>query len=434
MRIGIVGGGITGLTCAYYLVRKGLRPTVFESERDNVARGIAQGDALPLDPFPMGLSRSDTAICGLIADLGLTHQLQWHRTPCGVYAHGETSPLTRWSDVLQFGGLTRLQRLGAAARSYAAVRLHTYAKPLDAIPVREWFSRMYGAPIYESFFRPALAARFGVEVVDELPAYVGWQFLREELLGAGSVTGILRGGLATLYDALVSTILEGGGKIQLDSRVLAIEGNEKQVSLDFGHGKVELDAVISAVKPPTLLSIAQGDLAGALAQPAVPPPMQEVSSLRLWLKGRSPLRGYYRMLMIDSEAPFPVLLDASSLVPAEMRQGRSLLYMTRTGPAGSKLPVAGLDAARELALRSLRTLDPHLDAKRIDDVALFEWQSPEPVWPVHSLRQPLPQRLAKSRVYVCTAAQAYPRGATPETAVMVARDCVGRFQRELAPA
>jgi len=431
MRIAVIGGGLTGLTCAYYLVRRGFRPIVFESRPKLGPRVSEEPGAWSLDPFPITLLRSDTAACGLISDLGLTAQLQWQSTPSGVFTNGATHSLTGWRDLLRFAPLTWAQRLRAAGSAYASMRLRNYARPLDAVHAREWFSRTQGSEMYRALWRPALAARFGSDCVDEMPAYVAWQFLREELLGVAQVSGLLRGGMATLYDALARAIQDGGGELHLDTRVHSIQGDERRVDVEMGHGHVEVDAAIASVKLPGLAEITRGELAACLAGHSASPRMQVISALRVWLRGASPLQGYYRMLMFEPTTVFPVVLDASTWLSDVERGDRCLIYLLRTASASSPELPRDREAERRCALDTLRCFDPAIEASQVEETRLAQWRSPEPVWPIDALRHPIPNRLAKSPLYVCTAAQAYPRGATPEAAVMVARDCVGRVVREL---
>ena len=448
MRVGIIGGGITGLSCAHYLVRRGVRPIVFESSRKLRSWGAHGTGEYGLDPFPIGLRRSDTAICGLINDLGLTSLLHWQRTPCAVHAEGEFHSLSGLRDLLRYTPLAPLQRLRAAAATYASTLLRAYARPLDSVSAREWFRRTCGAATYDRLWRRVLAARFGSAHVDDMPAYLAWQSLREELLGSHEVTGTLRGGFGVLCEALASSVTQGGGEIHTDTAVEAIESDGPGVRVDVGHGRIELDAVIAAIPLPQLSPLVVGELAEPLAKPLCATRSQEISSLRVKLRGRSPISGYFRVLMLDSQAPFPTVIDASSLLPDAVRRDSSLLYMVRLGagapsaggprtsgdrPATDRrrVEIDGHAHTRE-AFETLRRIDPALCPSRIEETHLFRWRSPEPVWPVDALRRPIPPRLGKSGLHVCTAAQAYPRGATPEAAVMLARDCVGRVLRETA--
>jgi len=464
MRIGVIGGGITGLVCAYYLVREGHQPVVFESRPYLGARGprpasagtstgiatenvpaprptrasespeadteIKPAPPCSLDPFPITLLRSDSATCALIAELGLTQELQWHITRAGVSSGQSMYPLSGWSDILRYGKLSMLQRVRAAASGLAGIKLRNYARPLDSIQVRDWFVERQGEAMYEALWRPAIGARFGFHHVDDMPAYVAWQFLREELAGSSRMVGALRGGVGTFYKALARTVMQRGGELRLRTRVHGIEADERKVIVDVGHGRVELDVVISAIKLPALAEIINEDLSSSLPRPARTPRMQQVTSVRSWRRGRSPLQGYYRMLMFDRNAPFPVLIDGTPLLPREERRDRSVTYLLRLDPGSDPSQLMSDEDAQVGALATLRDLDPSVDPSQLEDVSVFRWKSPDPIWTVDSLSNPTPERLGKTPIHICTASQAYPKGASPESVLLLARACVGRVVRE----
>ena len=81
MRVGILGGGIAGLACAYYLSRSGDVPVVLaESPQlgDAGAPIVHRGVAIERvhDPILQG----DTAVCGLLAQLGAAGRLIWRES------------------------------------------------------------------------------------------------------------------------------------------------------------------------------------------------------------------------------------------------------------------------------------------------------------------------------------------------------------------
>ena len=71
MRIAVLGGGVAGLACAYYLARGGHAPLVLEpSDALGQLGAPIVHEGLRIDRFSNPLRNSDTALCGLLADLG----------------------------------------------------------------------------------------------------------------------------------------------------------------------------------------------------------------------------------------------------------------------------------------------------------------------------------------------------------------------------
>ena len=68
MRIGVLGGGIAGLSCAHYLLKAGHTPVVVErsDQHGHLGRRL-QHDGVAFDGFHETLHSSDTALLGLMA-------------------------------------------------------------------------------------------------------------------------------------------------------------------------------------------------------------------------------------------------------------------------------------------------------------------------------------------------------------------------------
>src|SRR5882672_8673675 len=87
--IGILGGGITGLASAFYLLRAGVEVTVLEagSQVGGLATYFNFGD-FSWDRFYHCILTSDSALLQLIDDLGLTPDLRWSETKTGFLVGG----------------------------------------------------------------------------------------------------------------------------------------------------------------------------------------------------------------------------------------------------------------------------------------------------------------------------------------------------------
>src|SRR5262245_16213163 len=111
MRVAILGGGIGGLSCAYYAQRAGLRATVFEaSDRGGLLSQRFETGAHALDCFHDPLSRNDLALCGLLAELGLLHRMIWREVETAAYREGTVRAMESGEQPL-LRGLPRWDRL-----------------------------------------------------------------------------------------------------------------------------------------------------------------------------------------------------------------------------------------------------------------------------------------------------------------------------------
>src|SRR5437763_9146387 len=103
MRVGIIGGGVTGLALADQLSAAGANVEIFE--RGNELGGLAAGfEVLPgirLERFYHHMFQTDVDIQHLMAELGIGDQIMWRPANIGFYLSDELHSLSTPLDVLR---------------------------------------------------------------------------------------------------------------------------------------------------------------------------------------------------------------------------------------------------------------------------------------------------------------------------------------------
>jgi protoporphyrinogen oxidase len=266
-----------------------------------------------------------------------------------------------------------------------ATQLKRYALDLHRVPAAEWLPRVFGRHVYETWWRPFLEVRFG-EYADAVPAYWVWRQLNSYQTGRREVFGYLRGGIGWLIE---------------------VDGTERRV-----------DAIVSTLPPGELAKLSGGLLAREL--PNLDVPYQGQVTALVVLQRR--LGEYYQTAFVGPDLPFQRTIEATHVVPAESLGGRHLLYVrNECGPHTDafKLPD---DVVRKQALDSLRQWFPSFDPRDVEAVHISHNEAAEPIALSGDLRRAIPQRIPNSRVFMCTAAQAYPRRVGWDTEVTLARE------------
>ena len=70
--IGIIGSGISGLACAYFLADKGYSVTIYEREKGpGGLAGSAQVNGVPIEMFYHHFFSSDTELLAMAKELGV---------------------------------------------------------------------------------------------------------------------------------------------------------------------------------------------------------------------------------------------------------------------------------------------------------------------------------------------------------------------------
>ena len=328
--IAIVGGGIAGLAAGYRLTQAGAQIRIYEAA-DRVG-GLAAtyetaGD--PIERYYHHLSKTEETIVSLIEELGLAPDLDWPIGKNAYYMDGTVYPLnTPWEiaaypylslyDTFRLGMLVLgVDVRGGLPDTDAYQTLEAYEDvPLEAF-VREHTTDR----VYENFFEPLLAAKFGSRK-DEISA--AWllgrvRFRGERDLLRGEPLGYLNGGFGRLIDRLIEEI--GEEHIVTGTRVTDLEmgpDGVESVTLDGEEsGTRNVDSAIVATMPNVL-----EDLTGYRCDIEFQGTVCSVISMD------EPLTDTY-WLNIGDEAPFGALIEHTNFIDPSHYGGEHLLYVPK---------------------------------------------------------------------------------------------------------
>jgi len=111
-RIIIIGGGISGLTAAWELTRRGREVVLLE--RRDVLGGLARSAPLngkPLEVYYHFICGGDRHLVELVNELGLADRLHWRPGRTSYFVNGRLYPFTTPLDLLRFSPLSLTSRL-----------------------------------------------------------------------------------------------------------------------------------------------------------------------------------------------------------------------------------------------------------------------------------------------------------------------------------
>ena len=337
--IGIVGGGIAGLSAAYRLQQRGYDVQVFEASDD--LGGLAatyetSGDRI--EKFYHHLSKSEETIVELIEELGLDDDLRWPIGKNAYYVDGVVHPMDKPWEILAYPHLSLYDkfRLGMLTLDVdvrgGVPKFDTYDRleSFDDVPIREFVEDHTTRGVYEDFVEPLLDGKFGHRKEDVSAAwFLGRiKFRGERDVLRGEPLGYLRGGFGQLIDALVDAV--GRENITTGVRVtdldvedgavasLTTETTRAAEATAADGGTTETHDVESAVVAamPNVLEDLTGyecdiDFQGAVCALVT---MEEPLTDTYWIN-------------IGHDAPFGALVEHTNYVPPERYGGDNLLYV-----------------------------------------------------------------------------------------------------------
>jgi protoporphyrinogen oxidase len=379
MKTAVVGGGLLGLTLTHRLAGLGHSVDLFEAE-PQLGGLAASHDYGPFtwDRFYHCILPQDTALIGILDELGLAQDLRWTRTGTGYYARGQFFDMSGNRDFLRFPLLTLVDKARLGAAILYATRL---ADPnaLYRVSAEEWLTRLCGRRAYKAFWQPLLKAKFG-PFHDQVAAVFIYATL-VRLFGARSATagaeslGYVRGGYHRILGRFAERLGQEGTTIRVRTPVRRIApagaGPRAGVEVAWADGAGEARARYDQV-----FFTAPSRLARRMADPAYHPHLEAVERDHptasaylgvacLVLALPEPLTKYYVLNIGEPSIELTGLIEMTNLVDrAAETTGLSLIYLPRYLDSESRDFEASDATLRDAFIdRGLKRLFPGFDLK-----------------------------------------------------------------------
>ncbi len=366
MKIGIVGGGLTGLATAFALSRAGHHPVVFEaSEAAGGHVASKRRDGFVLEQGAGSLRGAYREVYQLLSDLELQHEV----IPSSPQASKRY--LLHQGQLVAMpagpGGLFGVPRLGRRG----ALRLLT--EPLRPPQrygtaeetVHDFLSRRLGRRAADALANPLMAGIFAgdphrLEVASAFPDWVRWEAEHGSVvrgamrsrttppMGMPKGTFSVRGGLGTVVEALTEAM---AATLRLSTPVLGMQRARDGVVLETSDDSERFDHVILTCP----LAAARPLLPDAPASWLSPIPTADLAAIHLAYDGPAlpnGLPGFGWLVHSEERADVLGALWVSGVFPEHAPEGKHLVRFMVGGtraPGMAHKPDASLvDHALEL--------------------------------------------------------------------------------------
>ncbi|MFM7203510.1 MAG: NAD(P)/FAD-dependent oxidoreductase [Myxococcota bacterium] len=367
-RIGIIGGGVAGLSCAYFLQQQGLEPVVYETAPvlGGLASSLELAPGVSIERFYHFICQPDVDLLRLSEALGL--QVRWRETRMALFNSGVLHPFGSPLELLRFSPLKPLDRLRVGLHVLKARRLKDW-HGLDGLTAERWLRQELGDEAYQVIWEPLLAMKFGAEHPAISAAWIWSRIARVARSRSGLLQkeklGYLEGGTQALLTALAERL---GPRVRLGQAVeQVVFEHGRAVGLRVG-GKVErYDAVVSTVPLRLLSRLAPGLPEGYRAQ------LEGVDYIGvscLLLKLKRSFSPYFWTNVSDPSVPFAGCIEYTRLNPLPTLSGRAVLYVPHYLSAQEERYAWELDRVLTEYLPSLRRMNPDFRASDIEDARL----------------------------------------------------------------
>ena len=247
MKIGIVGAGVTGLTAAYELGKRGHRVTIYETEP--TPGGLSSGFRVPewewtLDRFYRHAFAGDRELIAQCRELGV--QLAYDRPKTSRWVNGRPYVYDNMVGVARYPNLPFLTniRLGLVV-AYLKFLVRKGTR-LERTTAHRWTSRAMGKRGYGQVWEPMLRGKFK-EHFDKVN--MAWFWAR--LAARTPRLGYVDGGFQAWIDRLAEAVREQGGKVCLSTPASQIAQAGKEVAITMPGGRTEVYGKVLTTTSPT---------------------------------------------------------------------------------------------------------------------------------------------------------------------------------------
>jgi protoporphyrinogen oxidase len=390
--VGIIGGGLLGLTTAYRLAKQGVAVSVYE--RDSQLGGLAGTADLggrPVDRYYHVVLPTDDRVRGLAAEVGLGDDaFRFRHTRVGFYQDGRLTSMSSARELLTFPGLSMVDRVRLGA-FVARCQLKSDFDDLERMSLEDWLRRTSGDRLWRALWQPLLDSKFDGRYED-LPATYLWartrRMSRTRDASSREVMGTLNGGYQVLVDALARAIVSMGGEVRTSTPVRHVpSAGGRALGVALEEGLVRHDWVVTTQLRPGLEGLLAPELDAAMG----PDPLRYLGVVCLVARVRKSVSPYYSLNITDRRIPLTTVVETTHVVDPELAGG-TLLYVPRyVDPTSPDLERPKAEIRREY-LGHVRTMFPAL---RTDDVEAVHVARARVAEPIHVLggRRPAPEDL-----------------------------------------
>ncbi len=329
--VGIVGGGMLGLTLALRLRQQGFDVTVFEGAPS--AGGLASPASIgpyTWDRFYHVILLSDGHLRSLLEELGIAERMRWAITRTGFHVDGKLHSLSSSLDFLLFPPLSLIDKGRLALTILRAAHLRD-PLPLESMTATDWLRRWSGRHTYENIWLPLLKAKLGDNYTKASAAFI-WAIVARMYAARRTgqkreMFGYVQGGYRVILDALCTHLTDLGVRLTTNAAVSRVIDADASATIMLKDGRVaSFDHVIVTTPAPVTARLCP-QLSDAERARLEKVTYQGIMCMSVLL--RRPLGGYYVTNITTPGMPFTAVIETTALVPPSTFGGHTLVYLPR---------------------------------------------------------------------------------------------------------
>ncbi len=417
MRIGIIGGGFTGLTAAYRLSKLGHSVTIFEKEKTpgGLALGFKEKEwEWTLEAHYHHWFANDQNVLDLAKEI--SYDVLIKRPKTSVFVDGKTYQLDDPVRVLTFPKLPLLDRFRMAA-TLGFLKFNPFWQILEGTRAANFLPITMGEKAYSMLWQPQLENKFGAYAPD---ISLAWFWARIKKRTEKLVYP--KAGFLSFANALVKKIEENGGKVLFNTEVVKLK-SEGKVSIKYLYSSSE--ALLNReVNNETMEQLSNFDKV-LVTTPSfffinIAPQLPDVYKKKLlMLKGIGAINlilrlkkpffsdNTYWLSICDKKSPIMAIVEHTNFMDKKYYNNEHIVYVGNYFPHNHPYMKMPAEELLKIYTPYLKKINPNFQASLIK-THIFKAPFAQPIIPINYSKIIPPLETPLAHVYLANIQQVYP--------------------------
>jgi len=410
MKVAIFGGGITGLTAAYYLAKKGYKVTIYEA--DSTMGGLAQGFGKEgwdwkLERTYHHIFSNDHEILGLAKDMGYAGF--FFKKPLTASLFGQVNnyrifPVDSPKDFLLLPELSLVARIKSAfilAFLKICPFLEMFEKMSSSVFLRKTMGEEMWVVMWEQLFRK----KFGKYAEKILASFI-WARISKRTQNLGYP----KGGFQTFIDALEEKVGVLGVFIHKSANI--VEATKKEGIFEIKYIKEGVshtenaNIIISTLPYPISIRVMEKILGQNFCD--MQKKRRYLYAINLILKTKGPLLDKVYWLNINAkDVPFMCVVQHTNFIESSHYGDKHICYIAWYVEEGSDLLKKTEREMLDFVIPHLKNISPHL-AETPEIIGLYKAKYAQPIFDNEFIKIPRPFKTPEKNIYFANMDMTYP--------------------------
>jgi protoporphyrinogen oxidase len=403
MKIAVIGGGYTGLSCAYFLSKRGFDVTVFE--RENELGGLATGFSeskwkWKLERHYHHLFKSDKMILKLSREFGVKINFYTPRT--SIYSSNEISYFDSPFSLLKYSEISIISRIRTAAMLFYLKFVPDW-KHLEKSSAEQFIKVFAGNESWNKIWKPLFVSKFGSDK-KEIPTSWFWARIKKR----GKHFGYPNGGFSNFYTKFLNKTRKQGVSFITGVEIKKVAKNSSGNFEIFVDKKKNIFDRVIFTTPFFHLSKSVPDLPISYIKKYSNLRYKGAINLILALKGNFLPKGVYWLNINDMSFPFLGVVEHTNFISKRHYGKDNLIYIGNYLPQEHRYFGMNEKELLKEYYPYLKKINPKLNKQMIRKLWIFKSPFAQPVMTKNYSRKLPGFETPINGLYLCNMQQVYP--------------------------